>query len=607
MFKKFVALSLAILLSILCIPIQGVQAQEEALINYILVDKPQVDPGDTQYIIAGIGKEGTQIELAQLSVEHVENGEITTVESDMVSDQGVRFSIPYTEDARQGTYRLKTLTYVADHATRTVDLADVGLDAVYGVGMEVATTPDAVVTDEEDETPDVSVDIVQMDENGNETSDTTVEAALSNAQAETYSVLDEQIQPRSGSGIVIVLDPGHDNTHRGATSPSGLREEQLTLKIAQYCKQELEQYANVTVYLTRGEDGSCPYPGTNAGDCNEGRVQFAKSVGATAYVSIHLNSAGTSAAHGVEIYYPNTNYNSAVSQEGEKLAEDILEELTNLGLYNRGTKVENSKDNTLYPDGSLADYYGVIRNSKLEGIPAIIIEHAFLTNTSDVNNYLNSDEKLKELGVADATGIAKAYGLEKSWSATGIYLMDHSYNKITLGMVARNVNGEDLEYRWQVCDADTNEWFYMQDWTTNNEWFSWNPGRSGNFVILGEVRSVSNPEVFYQFSIGIPHSQFIKGICQMPYTGEGGGFLIGLESNENPNQSYQYEMQILDCTLLAQGKPAWIYTNGKTTVSEGNAMWTIWQPQYGYYWTLFRVYDAQGNLLEEQCFGFENI
>lgn len=47
MFKKFVALSLAILLSILCIPIQGVQAQEEALINYILVDKPQVDPGDT--------------------------------------------------------------------------------------------------------------------------------------------------------------------------------------------------------------------------------------------------------------------------------------------------------------------------------------------------------------------------------------------------------------------------------------------------------------------------------------------------------------------------------------------------------------------------------
>src|SRR5699024_6866947 len=153
-----------------------------------------------------------------------------------------------------------------------------------------------------------------------------------------------------------------------------------------------EQYANVTVYLTRGEDGSCPYPGTNAGDCNEGRVQFAKSVGATAYVSIHLNSAGTSAAHGVEIYYPNTNYNSAVSQEGEKLAEDILEELTNLGLYNRGTKVENSKDNTLYPDGSLADYYGVIRNSKLEGIPAIIIEHAFLTNTSDVNNYLNSDE-----------------------------------------------------------------------------------------------------------------------------------------------------------------------------------------------------------------------
>ena len=573
-----------------------------------------MDPGDTQYIIAGIGKEGTQIESAQLSVEHVENGEITTVESDMVSDQGVRFSIPYTEDAKQGTYRLKTLTYVADHTTRTVDLADAGLDAVYGVGVEAATTPDAVVTDEEEETPDVSVDIVQMDENGNETADTTIEAALNNAQAETYSALDEQIRPRSGSGIVIVLDPGHDSMHSGATASGGAKEEDMTLKIALACKEELEQYAGVTVYLTRDAYGNCPYPIDNEGEssssgyCNEQRVQFAKSVGATAYVSLHLNSSDISnTARGVEIYYPNQNYNAQVSQNGEKLADSILGELTALGLYDRGTKIRNSGDGTRYPDGSLADYYGVIRNSKLVGIPAIIVEHAYLNNASDIENYLNTDEKLKALGVADATGIAKAYGLEKRWSATGIYLMNHSYNNITLGMVTRSVNGEDLEYRWQVCDADTNEWFYMQDWTTNNEWFSWNPGRTGNFVILGEVRSVNDPEVSYQFSIGIPHSQFIKGICQMPYTGEGGGFLIGLESNENPNQSYQYEMQILDCTLLAQGEPAWIYTTGKTTVSEGNAMWTIWQPQYGYYWTLFRVYDAQGNLLEEQCFGFENI
>lgn len=87
------------------------------------------------------------------------------------------------------------------------------------------------------------------------------------------------------------MDPGHDNTHAGAHQ-SGLKEEELNLKIAKYCKAELEQYAGVTVYLSRPEDGSCPHPGTSSTDCNAGRVAYAKSVGANVYVSLHLNSNG---------------------------------------------------------------------------------------------------------------------------------------------------------------------------------------------------------------------------------------------------------------------------------------------------------------------------
>ncbi len=98
---------------------------------------------------------------------------------------------------------------------------------------------------------------------------------------------------------------------------------------------------------------------------------------------------------------------------------------------------------------------------------------------------------------------------------------------------------------------------------------------------------------------------FIKGKCQMP--NPGGGYLIGFESFDNPNQSYRYEMLILDCTLLAQDLPAWIYTTGQCVMSEGNALWTVWQPQYGYYWTLFRLYDESGTMIDEACYGFENI
>ena len=88
----------------------------------------------------------------------------------------------------------------------------------------------------------------------------------------------------------------------------------------------------------------------------------------------------------------------------------------------------------------------------------------------------------------------------------------------------------------------------------------------------------------------------IKGICQLPTQD---GFLLGMETYENHN--YLYEIQIYDCT-----KQAWIAGTGKCNVPE-TSLWWLWQPEYGYYWTLFRVYDANGNILDEECYGFENV
>ena len=190
---------------------------------------------------------------------------------------------------------------------------------------------------------------------------------------------------------------------------NGLKEEELTLKIAQYCKEHLETYSGVTVYLTR-TSGSCPYPGTASTACNSNRVAAAKSVGADVFVSIHLNSSPASSANGAEVYYPNSSYNSEIGKEGSGLASEIIKKLAAVGLTNRGIKIRNSEDNSLYPDGSLADYYGVIKNSKLNGFPGIIIEHAFLTNSSDAG-LLSTEAGLKKLGKADAEGIAAYYKL----------------------------------------------------------------------------------------------------------------------------------------------------------------------------------------------------
>lgn len=214
-----------------------------------------------------------------------------------------------------------------------------------------------------------------------------------------------------GDGIVIYLDAGHDSTHGGCRA-NNLKEDVLNLKIALYCKEELEKYEGVTVYLSR-TGAKCPYPGTDHGTDLEQRVADAAEKNTTLYVSIHNNYSSPSSPHGATVFYPNSSYNKAVSKEGKAVAQAVQNRLVALGLKDRGIKVRNTENDTRYPDNSKADYYSVIRNSKLNGFPGIIIEHAFVSNSGDASKYLSTDEKLKKLGVADAKGIVDYYGLHK--------------------------------------------------------------------------------------------------------------------------------------------------------------------------------------------------
>lgn len=226
----------------------------------------------------------------------------------------------------------------------------------------------------------------------------------------TLSCTEKMLADERTAPLVIVLDPGHDSTHSGA-SGNGLKEEVLNLKIAQYCLEELRTYNNVEVHMTRYTE-SCPYPGKTPAKDNLARVEFAKSVNADVYISLHLNSA-SAGAKGVEIFYPNANFRPALSTVGKELSTSILNELTDLGLYKRGGFIRDA-ETSRYEDGSVGDYYQVIREAKIRNIPGIIVEHAFVSNASDAANFLSTEEKLKALGVADATGIAKYYGLRKS-------------------------------------------------------------------------------------------------------------------------------------------------------------------------------------------------
>lgn len=204
--------------------------------------------------------------------------------------------------------------------------------------------------------------------------------------------------------VVVALDPGHDAKHAGATE-EGLLEHILTLKIANYCKEELEKH-NIRVYMTR-EDEACLYPDVaNSGKCIEQRVIAAANAGAEIYVSMHLNAQqdGTS-ANGAEVIYPNNSWKPDLGLRGQQLAQNLQNELVKLGLNDRGIYTKNTTIGETYEDGSVSDYFAVQIYGKENNLPGVIIEHVFMTNANDRTRFLTTEEGLKELGLADARGI----------------------------------------------------------------------------------------------------------------------------------------------------------------------------------------------------------
>ncbi|SHI94940.1 N-acetylmuramoyl-L-alanine amidase [Pseudobutyrivibrio xylanivorans] len=226
---------------------------------------------------------------------------------------------------------------------------------------------------------------------------------------------------KASKNVVVVLDAGHDNTHLGCHY-EGFEEGIANLYIAYYCKQELEKYNGVTVYMTRyGFD--CPYganPDSSA-DCLTGRVNYAKSVNADILISLHndYDPDLDKSQNGAKVIIPNPNYRPDLCVKGSDLGKSILTNLTTTGLTINDWKlcpngtgiVTRDSENGKYPDGSAKDYYALINKSKSSGFPCIIVEHAFCTNNSDRINHLSTTDQYQQLGIADATGIAQYYGL----------------------------------------------------------------------------------------------------------------------------------------------------------------------------------------------------
>lgn len=375
------------------------QLGDSNMMEYFLVDNPVLTNGETENFVLSLNNAEGYSEF-RLTIQK-EDGSTFDLESSEQVDNLVKFSRVFSEEEK-GQYSVTTLHYVYNGQAYYLNFSDLEMDVKFGVNQEYdgydATLPDLT---EDSISSEGVIEVTDV----NKAEEEIVNGVAS--QPATMSV--DEFSRHATGGMTICLDPGHGGSDSGANA-FGTKESDLTLKIAQYCKEELSKY-DVNVVMTRTTDTRLS---EEAAMDLKNRVEVAKKAGASYFISIHINSATNSAAKGAEVYYPNTSGNKNLSSNGQNLAKAIQSQLAALGLYNRGIKIRNYTDGTTSsnPNSSDQDYYGVIRYAKQANITGLIVEHCFISNKEEFDKYLGSNAKLQQLGIADAKGIVSALGLQ---------------------------------------------------------------------------------------------------------------------------------------------------------------------------------------------------
>ena len=403
-------------------------------IGYVYLDNTMLALGQTQNIAFGLLDESAVLTQATLTLTKTSTGVSTDYTATTLADNAALFSIAFTDNQDADGYYVTRITYCTSGSDNTysADLSSLGAepdnnsyyfdvvsaqlaDALNAAPAESGDVTALAVTDDGSlvatDTIQDALDIASGDSSLADTgvaltplaasTDSTAPAASTAATPSTASTASTASPLSPQSYLMVALDPGHGAGDTGAVSGS-LVEKDLNWKIANACQNELLTYAGVGVMLTRAQDEN---PSLQT------RVDRAVAAGANVFISLHCNSGGGT---GSEVWIPNNSsyLNADTHGVGAALGTQILAQLSKLGLANRGLKSSNSTNGSKYPDGSIADYYSVINDARMAGIPGIIVEHAFVDNSADAAK-LQDDSFLTQLGKADATGIALQYGLTK--------------------------------------------------------------------------------------------------------------------------------------------------------------------------------------------------
>lgn len=185
---------------------------------------------------------------------------------------------------------------------------------------------------------------------------------------------------------VVVIDPGHGGTDTGVKA-FDLEEKTITLAMAQYIRDYLDENYVGTFLLTRNSDVDVP---------SDARCKIANAVGADFLLSIHVDSSPSADTEGYSTFICPQDSNEA-SEIQLKLHSFMMDFFHRYQVSDRGKKVAN---------------IGVLRDTFC---PAVLVENLFITNPTNAR-WLSDSVWLQ--GFADATAEATARALELSHKLT---------------------------------------------------------------------------------------------------------------------------------------------------------------------------------------------
>lgn len=224
-------------------------------------------------------------------------------------------------------------------------------------------------------------------------------------------------------GKNVVIDPGHGGIDGGTNDGMSFLEKDINLQISLKLRKLLSS-DKANTGMTRESDVSLNDVDDSSPIRHErdltARVKIFNSGGFDLFVSIHVNSSGSSAAMGPMVLYSSKNELSC------QLAEAVQHRL------NEHVKTELHKQSGYEPVESNAF---ILRNS---GIPGVLVETGFISNPQD-KHLLQDDEYQLKLAKAICNGI-KDYYRNSHKSAKKDKIDDDRYAPLEILNSVKNVS-----------------------------------------------------------------------------------------------------------------------------------------------------------------------